>query len=205
MYLEDLVAQIDAPRLLGVRTSLAQLDFLRLPQLFLFIGRSQNLRFRRVEVVFYSDGEGTGELNIELRVDRCLSESTRPYLSLYTSFEWSGTHLTHIAHVLDQIFKCAPGAWIISTSKPVKTILLGTAISTVPNGRHSSAYLPLWRRCISLGHLQGRLLVHLKMSLRRWSPKCCHPYTCLYDKTPSRKSQHPLSGSSFCASFMGVP
>jgi hypothetical protein len=30
-YLEDLVAQIDAPRLLGVRTSLAQLDFLRLP------------------------------------------------------------------------------------------------------------------------------------------------------------------------------
>ncbi|KAN0137444.1 hypothetical protein V8E53_004889 [Lactarius tabidus] len=103
-YLEDLVAQIDAPRLLGVRTSLSQLDFLRLSQLFLFIGRSQNLRFRRVEVVFYSDGEGTGELNIELRVDRCLSESTRPYLSLYTSFEWSGTHLTHVALVLSQIF-----------------------------------------------------------------------------------------------------
>ena len=36
-YLEDLVAQIDAPRLLGFRTNLARLDSLQLPQIFLFI------------------------------------------------------------------------------------------------------------------------------------------------------------------------
>ena len=70
-YLEDLVAQIDAPRLFGFRTNLTRLDSLRLPQLFLLVDRSQNLRFRRVEAVFYSD-RGMGKLNIELRVDHPL-------------------------------------------------------------------------------------------------------------------------------------
>ena len=56
-----------------------------------------------MEVVFYSD-RGMGKINIELRVDPNLSESTRPSLSLFTSFEWSGTHITHVAHVVGQIF-----------------------------------------------------------------------------------------------------
>jgi hypothetical protein len=53
-----------------------------------------------VEVVFYSNDEGRGELGIEFRVDLCLSESTRRHVGLYTPFEWSGAHLTHVAHVL---------------------------------------------------------------------------------------------------------
>jgi hypothetical protein len=108
-YLEVLVAQIDTPRLLYFKTCLARLDFLRLPQLSLFIDRSQNLGFRRVEVVFYSSDVGRNELDIELRVDRYLSGPTRPSLSLNTSFEWSGTHLTHVAHVLGQIFTLCSG------------------------------------------------------------------------------------------------
>ena len=49
-YLEDLVAQIDAPRLNNVRTAMSRLDALRFSQLTLFIGRAENLRFRRVQV-----------------------------------------------------------------------------------------------------------------------------------------------------------
>ena len=45
-YLEDFVAQIDAPRLIRVCTGLSWVDFITVPQLSLFVGRAENLRFR---------------------------------------------------------------------------------------------------------------------------------------------------------------
>ncbi|KAH9035133.1 hypothetical protein EDB83DRAFT_2318820 [Lactarius deliciosus] len=113
-YLEDLVAQIDAPRLNDfrtelhrpndVRTELDGLDFqvlLGFPQLSLFICRTENLKFRRAEVEF-SDNE----IKINLRVDphRLDSDGVRPHFALSTSFDWSDTHVAHLALIISQIF-----------------------------------------------------------------------------------------------------
>jgi len=102
-YLEDLVAQIDAPRLHGVHTDSNGLDF---PQLSQFICRTENLRFRRANVEFNG-----GDVKIELRVDRRRRfdayggpEPVRPHFGLSTSFEWSDTRVAHLAFVLSRIF-----------------------------------------------------------------------------------------------------
>ncbi|KAH8982653.1 hypothetical protein EDB86DRAFT_2969936 [Lactarius hatsudake] len=109
-YLEDLVAQIDAPRLNDFRTELHRpnyartdgLDFrLGLPQLSLFICRTENLKSRRAEVEF-SDNE----VAINLRVDphRLDTDDVRPHFGLSTSFEWSSTHVAHLVVITNQIF-----------------------------------------------------------------------------------------------------
>jgi len=101
-YLESLVAQLDAPRLDNVRTDLDQLDSLRLPQLSLFIAGTENLRFSHAQVEF-NDQEVKIELDQFHRAHGEL-EPNRPHFFLSTSFEWSGTHVAHVAHVLGQIF-----------------------------------------------------------------------------------------------------
>ncbi|KAH9013486.1 hypothetical protein EDB85DRAFT_2219201 [Lactarius pseudohatsudake] len=111
-YLEDLVAQIDAPRLNDfrtelhrpndVRTELDGLEFLLgFPQLSLFICRTENLKFRRAEVEF-SDNE----IKINLRVDpyRLHTDGVLTHFGLSTTFEWSDTHVAHLALIISQIF-----------------------------------------------------------------------------------------------------
>ncbi|KAH8987521.1 hypothetical protein EDB86DRAFT_2949939, partial [Lactarius hatsudake] len=110
-YLEDLVAQIDAPRLNDFRTGLHRpndvrtesdgLDFLLgFLQLSLFICRTENLKFRRAEVEF-SDNE----IKINLRVDPYrLADGARTHFALSTTFEWSDTHVAHLALIISQIF-----------------------------------------------------------------------------------------------------
>ena len=51
-YLDNLVAEVDAPRLYNVRVEVIRLDFRPVPQLFLFISHTENLKFRRVHVDF---------------------------------------------------------------------------------------------------------------------------------------------------------
>ncbi len=97
-YLEDLVAQFDAPRLDGLQTGLHRLGSFQLPQLFLFIARTENLRFRRTRVEFRSR---TLKINLD-RSDH--GEFEHPPFSLSGSFEWSGTYVAHLAHVLGQVF-----------------------------------------------------------------------------------------------------
>ncbi|KAF8257720.1 hypothetical protein EI94DRAFT_1757143 [Lactarius quietus] len=106
-YLEDLVAQLDAPRLNSFRTALGRLDSLRVPQLTLFIGRADsNPRFRRAQVEF-----SCHEVKIKsLVVDQPRPESPdlddsdhRPPFSLSTSHEWLDTHAADMAYVLSQI------------------------------------------------------------------------------------------------------
>jgi hypothetical protein len=99
-YLDDLVAEIDAPRLNSAEIEVYQLDFLLVPQLFLFIGRTENLRFRRVQ----ADLSG-GKVKIKLRVYPDDADE-QPYFSLSTQFECPNTR-TRVAHtslILTQIF-----------------------------------------------------------------------------------------------------
>ena len=101
-YLEDFVAQLDAPRLDDFWTFLDRIDFLQLPQLSLFITRTETLRFTRARVGFTNQ-----TFKIELdRFDRTYGEFelVRPRFSLSTSHEWLGTHVAHVAHVVGQIF-----------------------------------------------------------------------------------------------------
>src|SRR5258708_29661091 len=67
-YLDDLVSEIDAPRLRHVFMSLDRLDFLPVPPLFQFIGRTEILEFGRVQLDFTS-GDDVLDFNIGLRVD----------------------------------------------------------------------------------------------------------------------------------------
>jgi len=98
-YLEDLVAQLDAPRFDDIWTFLDRLESLRLPQLFLFTARTETLRFSReiinqaITIQLARSNRAHGEL-----------ELGRPHFSLSASFKGSGTHVAHIAHVLRQIF-----------------------------------------------------------------------------------------------------
>ncbi|KAH9039231.1 hypothetical protein EDB84DRAFT_1650996 [Lactarius hengduanensis] len=59
-YFEDLVAQLDAPRLNDVRVVLDGLDSFQLPQFSLFVARTENLRFSPAQ---FSTGEDTFELD----------------------------------------------------------------------------------------------------------------------------------------------
>jgi len=116
-YLEDLVAIIDAPQLYEVKIGLDQLDPesepLEIPQLSSFLSRAnpalaENLRFTRAQVVFHNE-------DVDIVLDRFDRANVRvgphrPYISLSfsskwsNSFEWSSSHMTHVRHVLEQIF-----------------------------------------------------------------------------------------------------
>ena len=110
-YLDDLVSEIDAPRLRHVSMSLDRLDFLRVPPFFQFIGRTEIPGFGRVKLDFTS-GDDAPEFNIGLRVD--LNHQSDPdchFLPPFVisaSFDWSGTHVAHITLVLTQIFTMCP-------------------------------------------------------------------------------------------------
>ena len=102
-YLDDLVAVIDALRLHSIHTDVDKFDFLQVPQIFLFVGRTDNLSFRRVQVDFTSE-----EVTIELQVDPYrLNDAHQPYFGLSTSFDWSD-HVAHIAPILTQILAMCP-------------------------------------------------------------------------------------------------
>ena len=101
-YLEDLLALLDAPQLDDIRMDLYQLHSLHLPQLSLFIARTKNLRFRHVQVEF-NDAE------VQIKLDQSNPSHGdlgpgRPHFYLSTSFEWPGTHVEHMSHVLSQLF-----------------------------------------------------------------------------------------------------
>ena len=51
-YMEDLVAQLDAPQLVDVQVALGWVDSLRVPQLFLLIAPTVILMFRHARVEF---------------------------------------------------------------------------------------------------------------------------------------------------------
>ena len=152
-YLEDLVAQIDAPRLNSVQMTLDRLDSLQLPQLFLFIGRAENLKFKRAQVDF--SGElSLHEVKIKLRVDRLrsgLNEFVDPHFSLSFNPRWSGTLLAHICHVLSQTF---------SVSSNVDYVYIRAGNHTAwPNLNDKSEWLALFHLLINVETLRvsGRL------------------------------------------------
>jgi hypothetical protein len=95
-YLEDLVAQFDAPRLDNVDVFLVPLDTLWLPRLSLFIARTETLRFSHARVEFSNQ---TFKIVLGREFD-----PYQPRLSLSASFEWWGTHVDHVSHVLGQMF-----------------------------------------------------------------------------------------------------
>jgi hypothetical protein len=106
-YLEDLLAKINAPRLnkFLLETTVGSLDAFRLPQLTLFIGRADDLRFRRAQLEYRCF-----EINIKPRVvERPQFDpddpDDSPRFSLHTKRGgWFGDHVTDMAHVLIQIF-----------------------------------------------------------------------------------------------------
>lgn len=98
-YLNDLVAEIDAPQLHSVDIQVDQFDFLPFPQLFQFIGRSENLSYRRAKLDF----PNIYELKIELQVNLYRPEP-QTHFCLYTPYDCSGTHVAHITFVLAQTF-----------------------------------------------------------------------------------------------------
>ncbi len=116
-YLEGLVAQIDAPRLDSVGTTLGRLDFLRVHQLFLFIGRTEKLRFRRARVDFCDGG-----VDVQLRVVQY--RVSDPVLRLVFLFPpHSNGQITMLRtwpSCSVEFSLCAP-TWNISPSIPVKT------------------------------------------------------------------------------------
>jgi hypothetical protein len=91
-YLEDLVAQLDAPLLDNVQVELGSLPSFPLPQLSLFIARTENFRPTHAQVEF-----GSEEVSIKLdQFDRAHGEYS-PHLSLSTPFVW--------LRPLDQVFR----------------------------------------------------------------------------------------------------
>jgi hypothetical protein len=109
-YLEDLLAKINAPRLnkFLLETTVGSLDAFRLPQLTLFIGRADDLRFRRAQLEYRCF-----EINIKPRVvdrpkfNREEPDHTSPFY-LYTESRLFGTGVTDMAHVLIQLFTMFP-------------------------------------------------------------------------------------------------
>ena len=98
------MAQIDAPRVIGVKAELGRLDFFPAPQNSRLIGRIEHLRFRLVTMVLGYGIDG-GEVSISLLVNPpqhgVEGGGTEPYFPLSTLFSWSSTHLVHI---LTQMF-----------------------------------------------------------------------------------------------------
>lgn len=146
-----------------------------------------------------------GKFIIELRVDRNLSESTRPSLSLSTSFEWSGTHITHVVHVLGQIFT------MCSRSVDYLYLEIGEDHPAWHSDIESAEWLAFFRLVTTVEtlHIVGTLARQVACALEDIPEMVTEVLpsfscVCLYYKTLTWKSQHPLSGSSFCASSMGV-
>jgi hypothetical protein len=83
-YLEDLVAQLDAPLLDNVQVELGSLPSIPLPQLSLFIARTENLRPTHAQVEFSSE-----EVSIKLDQFDRTHGGYSPHLSLSTPFLWS--------------------------------------------------------------------------------------------------------------------
>lgn len=99
-YMEDFVSQIDAPRLDDLYMRLDQRETLWLPQLSLFIARTETLRFGRARIDFYDD-------SIQVEIDREFKvphEPRRPHCGISTSFDWTGTHVSHLTHLVARIF-----------------------------------------------------------------------------------------------------
>ena len=97
-YVDALMAEIDAPRLFD---SVMHVDHLPVPQLFQFIGRTEILRFRQVELDFARGNK----LDILLEVYPYRPyDDIVPQFFLSTSFDWSRTHVAHIAFILTQTF-----------------------------------------------------------------------------------------------------
>ena len=95
-YLEDFVARLDTPRLEDLWMFLDRLNSLWLPQLSLFIARTETLRFSHARLEF------SGQTSrIELGRD---FYPHGPRLILSAVFEWWGTHFEHMSHFLGQIF-----------------------------------------------------------------------------------------------------
>jgi len=97
-YLEDLVAQIDTPRLDYFRTSyFNQLDF-QVPQLSKFIGRTQNLylaRFKCARAYF-----GVNNVHFSLYCER--EELLESHFSLQISCRGLDWQVSHVAQTLGQ-------------------------------------------------------------------------------------------------------
>ena len=95
-YLEDFVARLDTPRLEDLWMFLDRLNSLWLPQLSLFIARTETLRFSHARLEF------SGQTSrIELGRD---FYPHGPRLILSAVFEWWGTHFEYMSHFLGQIF-----------------------------------------------------------------------------------------------------
>jgi hypothetical protein len=99
-YMEDFVAQCDAPRLDDLDIRLDLHDSLWLPQLSSFVARAETLRFGRARIVFFSGRSVRIELNREFDLPYVLS---RPRLIVNTSFERPGTHIAHLTHLVERI------------------------------------------------------------------------------------------------------
>jgi hypothetical protein len=105
-YIEDFIALLDAPRLDVFRMNFDPLRSLRLPQLSLFIARTENLRFSHAQVTF-------NDCDVDIKLDRSVRSygdriPSPHHLSLATSFIWPGPHVEHVSHVLSQLFAMFP-------------------------------------------------------------------------------------------------
>jgi hypothetical protein len=98
-YMEDFVAQCDAPRLDYFDTLLVLRDSLWLPRLSSFVAHSET-RFGRARIDFFSDRSLAIELNREF--DHPL-ELRPPRVLMNISLERTGTHITHLTHLVDRI------------------------------------------------------------------------------------------------------
>ncbi|KAH9161341.1 hypothetical protein EDB89DRAFT_739871 [Lactarius sanguifluus] len=97
-YLEDLLAQIDTPRIDDVRIEYF-LEEIRVPQLSLFIGRTKNLKlaqFRRAQVFFYSEA-------VQVDLDRPQGECPQAELSLSFLGPWLDDQVPCMAQLLGQL------------------------------------------------------------------------------------------------------
>ncbi|KAN0130982.1 hypothetical protein V8E53_011115 [Lactarius tabidus] len=95
-YMEDFVSRIDAPRLDDLYMRLDERETLWLPRLSLFITRTDTLRFGRARIDFYDD-------SIQIEIDREFNvphEPRRPHCGISTSFDWAGTHVSHLTHLV---------------------------------------------------------------------------------------------------------
>ena len=98
-YMEDFVAQCDAPRLDYFDTILDLRDSLWLPHLSSFIARTET-RFGRAQIIFFSGRSVMITLTREFDPPH---EIRQPHVLLNTSFERTGTHIAHLTHLVDRI------------------------------------------------------------------------------------------------------
>jgi hypothetical protein len=108
-YLEDLLAQLDAPLLDNVQVELGELTSHSLPQLSLFIARTENFRSTHAQV-----GLSSEEVAIKLdQSDRAHGEHS-PHLSLSAPFLWS-----NVGQVFREIFALFPNVGHLSIRSSV--------------------------------------------------------------------------------------